>query len=285
MGYTALHFGAAVDSPQILQAILDHDPQMANIQAQDGWTALHFACRGWSLSCTKVLLEALKDPNEEQIAPESDDKGRTALHHVEYPISELISELWTTRRSRIKVRTEVRSSDKSAKYQIIQLMLKENPALGDLQDIHGRTILHQAASVGDCAVIEICLSFGLKVSLKSMSLLTPLDEALIRGQRWAVTLLRQYQFGTSNRLESAPTEDIMPPPYILVDEKVTFFEELYSGKTSGILWGGNVHVARLPGRKENTRDPRFIRLPMNIQRMPFVHGVKDLEFLFQKIHF
>jgi uncharacterized protein len=67
---------AATGQADALRARLADDPALANAQARDGFTALHFACFFGGSAAVQALLEAGADPN-----PPADNPMRVAPLH------------------------------------------------------------------------------------------------------------------------------------------------------------------------------------------------------------
>ncbi|PIM98184.1 26S proteasome regulatory complex, subunit PSMD10 [Handroanthus impetiginosus] len=123
-GFDPLHIAASQGHHDIVQLLLEHDPQLSKTVGQSNATPLISAATKGHLAVVKELLA--KDPSLLEI---SRSNGKNALH----------------------------LSARQGHVEIVQALLEEDPQLARRTDKKGQTALHMAVKGVSCAVVKLLL--------------------------------------------------------------------------------------------------------------------------------
>ncbi|XP_015126895.1 ankyrin repeat domain-containing protein 16 isoform X2 [Diachasma alloeum] len=116
------------------------------IRNKDGWTPLLLACRAGDVSIIKTLLQ-----QPLVVATTASNNGRTALHIA-------VSALLSAEPGLIGIcdssgSTPLHESVKSQNFKVFECLMKFGADVRQTDGV-GQTILHLAATVGNCAVVQ-----------------------------------------------------------------------------------------------------------------------------------
>jgi hypothetical protein len=261
-GYTALHFAAAAGDSEIVSSILAIDRALATLQAKDGYTALHIAARSWRPEIVKLLLNTSNGLF-------LDMKGRTALHHAEYDLSEMVSDSWLDAMSRLQYSSHFRSPQVSKKLEVIKLLIGTISNIADARDIEGETVLHKAAREGQIDTIKLLVACGANIKTRSAFQLTRFTGSHVNGTGHNSSFPRSRRVRNLEfcwKIISALKFNWRP--FVTVSEYATL-----SGSGWIENWKGIVTMENFTdGEQTCGTSDRRILLRLNVQARPFVHG-------------
>jgi ankyrin repeat protein len=153
---------AAIDKRNILEDILEKEPNLVREYSPDGFTALGLACFFGSKDAVEVLLEKGADPN----AVSKNQMRVTPLHSA------------------------VAHRDGAKALEMSRTLLAHKAQVNVAQE-GGWTPLHQAAAHGQTEIVRILLEQGADAQAMSADGRTPVQMASEGGHEESVKLLQQ----------------------------------------------------------------------------------------------
>lgn len=157
-GLMAVHKAATMGRDEILELLLERDPEAVNIRAESGWTPLHLAAFGGHTAACAVLLSCGADPNA------FDDEGKTPLHRCVTSGSDTASQVLLRGSADPNVPDRFRAMPLHIACEegfvlVAQALLEGNAHL-EVYDSLKRSALGIAAQTGNAALCEILLRYG-----------------------------------------------------------------------------------------------------------------------------
>lgn len=154
MQCAAAHGATAAEAVQVL---VEHGASVDTLD-NNGWTALHYACRSGKAGSAKYLLGVGADPT---LITKDQHKKSTLMLATEDGKSDLVAHL------------------------VIECRLKDKL---NLQDSHGLTVLHHAMKVGCKDIVKLLLDYGAKTRLRDCEGRQPFMVACENGKLDCVKL-------------------------------------------------------------------------------------------------
>ena len=162
-GQTALYIAAMQDSDDMVQLLLDHEPDVNLQEWTKERTALYESVRNASVDITRRLLERGADPNK-KFAMQDRSRDRSIAETVLMLAAE------------------------QGQLEILKLLLKSG-ADPNVSNAFGQTALHIAAGSGAVDMVRLLLDAGADPEVTRSETSTPLDIAVDKGNTSIIDLL------------------------------------------------------------------------------------------------
>jgi ankyrin repeat protein len=179
-GYSALHLAVRYEQTEAVKLLLA-DPRIdVELRNQDGWPALVMAARYGYISIAEALLDT--GANLEQGDSELDGGGTAILRAIDYNKLAMVQLLYNRGANwdcRDKYnRSLIHGAAVNDRSQILRWLLETQPGFDiNLQDINGKTALHDAAFLGYDDCIAVLLEFHARTNIRDRAGKTPLRTA------------------------------------------------------------------------------------------------------------
>ena len=170
---------------EVLARILDADPSLVDTRDHHGWTLLCHAALNGHTDLVRLLLQRGADARLNQPIHYAGQRG-----HKE--ICRLLVDAGAVDHL-VDSDNEVAVAANRAMYrydtQGLDELLRMQPALAQVRQVDGSTLLHQAATHGAIEVMQVLLQAGAEVAAKNHKGQTALDRAVTHNQIEAARLL------------------------------------------------------------------------------------------------
>jgi ankyrin repeat protein len=192
-GYTALHLAVQYAQIEIVKLLLA-DPRIdLEARNQGGWPALVMAARFGYVSIVEMILD--RGANIEQSDSELDGGGTAILRAIDYnklAVVQLLHNRGANWDCKDKYnRSLLHGAAVNDRSQILRWLLETQPSFEvNLQDINGKTALHDAAFLGYDDCITVLLEFHARTDIRDRSGKTPLRTAKEHSHLSAYELLQ-----------------------------------------------------------------------------------------------
>jgi len=179
-GYSALHLAVQYEETEVVRLLLA-DPRIdVELRNQGGWPALVMAARYGYIPIAEALLD--KGANIEQSDSELDGGGTAILRAIDYNKLAMVQLLYNRGANwdcRDKYnRSLIHGAAVNNRSQILRWLLETQPGFDvNLQDINGKTALHDAAFLGYDDCIAVLLEFHARTDIRDRAGKTPLRTA------------------------------------------------------------------------------------------------------------
>uniref|UniRef100_A0A6N2LST4 Uncharacterized protein n=1 Tax=Salix viminalis TaxID=40686 RepID=A0A6N2LST4_SALVM len=167
---TALHIAAIQGNVNVMKEIVSRCPDCCELVDNRGWNALHYAVASQN---SNAFQKCLRIPELERLKTEKDDKGNTPFHLIAalthnqkewrtvYPYGE--SGIYGLNKQKLGIKnihrggfgdiqgdTALHEAARKARSHVVGILTKEDPDFSYSANVHGKTPLYIAASVGFC---------------------------------------------------------------------------------------------------------------------------------------
>jgi ankyrin repeat domain-containing protein 50 len=192
-GYTALHLAVQYEQTEVIRLLLA-DPRIdLEVRNQGGWPALVCAARFGYNPIIEMLLDA--GAPIEQSDSALDGGGTAILRAIDYNKLATVQLLYSRNANwdaRDKYnRSLLHGAAVNDRSQILHWLLATQPAFDiNLQDVNGKTALHDAAFLGYDDCIKILLDFHARTDIRDRAGKTPLRTAKEHNNISAYALLQ-----------------------------------------------------------------------------------------------
>ena len=194
-GDTPLILAAKHKHDNVVHALLSDSQCLMDAKGQDGYTALHYACRYGHVDIVKILVKHKANVKART------EHGDTPLHlaalygKIEVVIAELDSDMINVKGhlGRSLLHSACACSDKSVGAVVEYVCRYLSPLL---VDDNGNTPLHIACLNNNTAALKTLLKYNPPILVRNMGGKTPLDVA----PHWAKGILDKYMIENRNTL-------------------------------------------------------------------------------------
>ncbi len=179
-GYSALHLAVQYEQTDVVKLLLA-DPRIdLEVRNQGGWPALVIAARYGYIPIAEALLD--KGANIEQSDSELDGGGTAILRAIDYNKLVMVQLLYNHGANwdcKDKYnRSLIHGAAVNDRSQILRWLLETQPGFNvNLQDVNGKTALHDAAFLGYDDCIAVLLEFHARTDIRDRAGKTPLRTA------------------------------------------------------------------------------------------------------------
>ncbi|OOQ89141.1 putative ankyrin [Penicillium brasilianum] len=209
-GTTALMHGALGYEREVVDVLLTHPDIDINIQDKSGSTALVMAAEDGYRRVVETLLDHGADTEVQQEGSFGTALNR-AIDYNQIPVVELLLDRGANVHHKdVFQRGMLHSAAINARTEIIDILLKFDPTLDvNMQDVNGKTTLHDAARSGSAATVKILLSYGADPTIKDSYGRTPMFVARETNNIAILEILREARLAEKRR---ALSDSELPRP-------------------------------------------------------------------------
>lgn len=210
-GTTALMHAALGDEKEVVDVLLTHPDININIQDKAGSTALLMAAEDGYRRVVETLLDHGADTEVQQEGTFGTALNR-AIDYNRIPVVELLLDRGANVHHKdVFQRGMLHSAAINAQSEIIDILLKFDPTLDvNMQDVNGKTTLHDAARSGSASTVRILLTHGADPTVKDSYGRTPMYVARETNKTVILEILREARLAEKKRALS-DTELPQPP--------------------------------------------------------------------------
>jgi ankyrin repeat domain-containing protein 50 len=192
--YSALHLAVRYEQTETVKILLA-DPRIdVELRNQDGWPALVMAARYGYIPIAEALLD--KGANIEQSDSELDGGGTAILRAIDYnklAMAQMLYNRGANWDCRDKYnRSLIHGAAVNNRSQILRWLLEAQPGFDiNLQDVNGKTALHDAAFLGYDDCIAVLLELHARTDIRDRAGKTALRTAKEHNNLESYELLRK----------------------------------------------------------------------------------------------
>jgi ankyrin repeat protein len=179
-GYSALHLAVQYERTDVINLLLAEPNIDVEVRNQGGWPALVMAARYGYIAIAEALLD--RGANIEQSDSELDGGGTAILRAIDYNQLAMVQLLYNRGANwdcKDKYnRSLIHGAAVNNRSQILRWLLETQPSFDvNLQDVNGKTALHDAAFLGYDDCITVLLEFHARTDIRDRAGKTPLRTA------------------------------------------------------------------------------------------------------------
>ncbi|KAJ5175119.1 uncharacterized protein N7482_000996 [Penicillium canariense] len=221
---TALMLAALGNETDVLGALLTHPDLDINIQDRAGSTALLMAAEDGHRRIVEILLDHGADTEVQQEGTLGTALNR-AIDYNQIPVVQLLLDRGANIHHKdVFQRGMLHSAAINAQSEILQILLDFDNTLDvNMQDVHGKTTLHDAARSGSDTTTKILLEHGADPTIKDTYGRTPIYVAREANKTAVLNLLRAARQAEKERenanrglpgqpLQRTETGTVLPSP-------------------------------------------------------------------------
>ena len=211
-GRTALHAAVAGDFINIVQALLNREPDINTYMHNTRWTPVHAASTSGALRALKLLVQASSSSVNSQTF-DGESPLHCAAEHGHYPIVDFLlgagaSPLLPDRFGQIPLHIAASHDNPD----ILQRLLRASPIAAEeainTKDHGGQTPLHKAARFGAAAAVKSLLSQDADCQLVDSQDRTPLNLAATNNYSEIIAQLSSSGAGITSRGNTGESQEI-----------------------------------------------------------------------------
>lgn len=204
-GTTALMLAALGNEEEVVDVLLTHPDININIQDKAGSTALLMAAEDGHRRIVEKLLDRGADTEVLQEGSLGTAINR-AIDYNQIPVVELLLDRGANVHHKdVFQRGMLHAAAINAQSEIIEILLKFDPTLDvNMQDVNGKTTLHDAARSGSAPTVRVLLLHGADPTIKDSYGRTPIFVARETNQPEIVKILRGAR--QAQKMQASDTE-------------------------------------------------------------------------------
>jgi ankyrin repeat protein len=203
-GTTALMLAALGNEEEVVDVLLTHPDININMQDKAGSTALLMAAEDGHRRIVEKLLDCDADTEVLQEGSLGTALNR-AIDYNQIPVVELLLDRGANVHHKdVFQRGMLHAAAINARSEIIGILLEFDPTLDvNVQDVNGKTTLHDAARSGSASTVRVLLLHGADPTIKDSYGRTPIHVARETNQPDIVKILRGAQLAEKMRASDA----------------------------------------------------------------------------------
>jgi ankyrin repeat protein len=210
-GTTALMLAAMYNEPEAVEALLTHPDIDINLQDSSGSTALISAAEDGYRRVVEILLNKGANTEMKQLGSEGTALNRAIDYNQVSVVQLLLDRGANVHHTDVFKRGMLHSAACNGQYEVLEVLLRFDETLDvNMQDVDGKTTLHDAARVGSELTTRLLLEYGGDPTIKDNFGRTPIYIARESNHAAVLEILREARRAKSENREAQDVPGPLP---------------------------------------------------------------------------
>ncbi|KAJ5681923.1 uncharacterized protein N7477_001863 [Penicillium maclennaniae] len=208
-GLTALMVAASYDEPESVEALLTHPDIDINRQDHGGSTALVLAAEDGYRRVVEILLDKGADTEVMQVGSLGTALNRAIDYNQVAVVELLLARGANVHHTDVFKRGMLHSAAVNGQHEVLDILLRFDETLDvNMQDVNGKTTLHDAARNGSMLTVRTLLEYGGDPTIRDNYGRTPIYVAREMNHTTLVDMLREARRA---KIQNREARDILGP--------------------------------------------------------------------------
>ncbi|KAJ6104603.1 hypothetical protein N7523_010923 [Penicillium sp. IBT 18751x] len=210
-GLTALMVAASYDEPESVEALLTHPDIDINCQDHGGSTALVLAAEDGYRRVVEILLDKGADTEVMQVGSLGTALNRAIDYNQVAVVELLLARGANVHHADVFKRGMLHSAAVNGQHEVLDILLRFDETLDvNMQDVNGKTTLHDAARNGSMLTVRTLLEYGGDPTIKDNYGRTPIYVAREMNHTTLVDMLREARRAKKENREARDVPGPLP---------------------------------------------------------------------------